>query len=66
MFYLYIKRINGVDLYKLQKLEDREPILQRLSPDTVGSIFIGEAIYKKLDLDGKTLEEQYEILTKDF
>lgn len=66
MFYLYIKRTTGVDVYELQKLEDREPILQRLSINTVSSILIGEAIYQKLEREGKTPEKQYELLDKDF
>lgn len=65
MFYLYIKRKNGIDLYKLQKFGDRTPILKRLSSDTIDWVFIGEGIYQKLELEGKTLEQQYEILADD-
>lgn len=65
MFYLYIKTPTKVEVYKLQKYADREPILQRLSLNTDRYIFIGEAIYQKLELEGKTPEEQYENLARD-
>lgn len=65
MFYLYIKTPTKVEVYKLQKYADREPILQRLNLNTDSYIFIGDAIYHKLGLDGKTPEEQYEILDRD-
>lgn len=65
MFYLYIKGKNGVDLYKLQRFCDRTPILRRLSSDTIDWVFIGEGIYQKLELEEKTLEQQYEILADD-
>lgn len=64
MFYLYIKTPTKVEVYKLQKYADREPILQRLNLNTNSYIFIGEAIYKEFELDGKTPEEQYEILDR--
>jgi len=65
MFYLYIKTPANVEVYKLQKYADREPVLQRLNLNTDSYIFIGEAIYQKLELEGKTPEQQYEILDKD-
>lgn len=65
MFYLYIKTSTKVDVYKLQKYADREPILQRLNLNTDSYILIGEAIYQKLELEGKTPEQQYEILDRD-
>lgn len=64
MFYLYIKTPTKVEVYKLQKFADREPILQRLNINTDSYIFIGEAIYHKLELDGKMPGEQYEILAR--
>lgn len=65
MFYLYIKTPTKVEVYKLQKYADREPILQRLNLNTESYIFIGDGIYKALELDGKTPEQQYEILDRD-
>lgn len=65
MFYLYLKTPTKVEVYKLQKFADREPILQRLNINTDSYIFIAEAIYHKLELEGKTPEEQYEILDRD-
>ena len=65
MFYLYIKTPTKVEVYKLQKFAEREPILQHLNVNIVSYIFIGEAIYHKLELEGKTSEEQYEILDRD-
>ena len=65
MFYLYIKTPTKVEVYKLHKYADREPILQRLNLNTDSYIFIGEAIYHKLELEDKTPEQQYEILDKD-
>lgn len=66
MFYLYIKTPTKVEVYKLKKFAAREPILRRLNLNTDSYIFIGEAIYHKLELEleGKTPEEQYEILTR--
>lgn len=64
MFYLYIKTLTKVEVHKLQQFADREPILQRLNINTDSYIFIGEDIYHKLELDGKTPEEQYEILAR--
>ena len=65
MFYLYIKTSTKVEVYKSQKFADMEPILQRLNLNADSYIFIGEAIYKGYELDGKTPEEQYEILDRD-
>ena len=39
--------------------------MQHLNVNIVSYIFIGEAIYHKLELEGKTPEEQYEILDRD-
>ena len=64
MFYLYIKTPTKVEVYKLKKFAAREPILRRLNLNTDSYISIGEAIYHKLELEGKTPEEQYEILTR--
>lgn len=66
MFYFYIKTPTKVEVYKLHKFTDRAPILQRLNPNTDSYIFIGEVIYHKLELDGKTPEQQYEILDRNF
>lgn len=65
MFYLYIKTPTKVEVYKLQKYADREPILQRLNLNTERYIFIGDAIYHKLELEGRTPEQQYETLDRD-
>lgn len=64
MFYLYIKTPTKVEVYKLRKFAAREPILRRLNLNKDSYISIGEAIYHKLELEGKTPEEQYEILTR--
>lgn len=64
MFYLYVKTTTKVEVYKLKKFTAREPILRRLNLNTDSYIFIGEAIYHKLELEGKTPEEQYEILER--
>ena len=64
MFYLYIKTPTKVEVYKLKKFAAREPILRRLNLNKDSYISIGEAIYHKLELEGKTPEEQYEILTR--
>ena len=64
MFHLYIKTPTKVEVYKLKKFAAREPILRRLNLKKKRYIFIGEAINHKLELEGKTPEEQYEILTR--
>ena len=64
MFYLYIKTPTKVEVYKLKKFAAREPILRRLNINKDSYISIGEAIYHKLELEGKTPEEQYEILVR--
>ena len=64
MFYLYIKTSTKVEVYKLKKFAAREPILRRLNINKDSYISIGEAIYHKLELEGKTPEEQYEILVR--
>ena len=64
MFYLYIKTPTKVEVYKLRKFAAREPILRRLNLNKDSYISIGEAIYHKLELEGKTPEEQYEILVR--
>ena len=64
MFYLYIKTPTKVEVYKLRKFAAREPILRRLNLNKDSYISLGEAIYHKLELEGKTPEEQYEILTR--
>ena len=64
MFYLYIKTPTKVEVYRLKKFAAREPILRRLNLNKDSYISIGEAIYRKLELEGKTPEEQYEILVR--
>lgn len=64
MFYLYIKTPTKVEVYKLRKFAAREPILRRLNLNKDSYISLGEAIYHKLELEGKTPEEQYEILVR--
>ena len=64
MFYLYVKTTTKVEVYRLKKFAAREPILRRLNINKDSYISIGEAIYHKLELEGKTPEEQYEILAR--